>query len=348
MSEELTTVRDTHRFDEAALAAYLSTHLPGFAGGLQVKQFEGGQSNPTYLLMTPARNYVLRKKPPGKLLPSAHMVEREYRVIKALQDSAVPVPRAYLLCEDSSVIGTAFFVMEYVQSRLLKDPRLPDVDPDKRHAIYDAMIRTLAALHTVDPGQVGLTDFGKHGGYIARQTKRWSEQYRSSQTQEIESMNRLMQWLPEHIPADDATTTALVHGDYRLDNMLYHPDRPEVLAVLDWELSTLGHPLSDLAYCCLNYRVQMAGSYLGDVAGKEGIPSEQELVEMYCRYCGRDSIPDWNFYVVFSLFRYAAIVQGVHYRGLQGNAASERALRYGDLVRTVGDKAWNMVQGLLR
>lgn len=343
--EVLTPVRETHRIDEAALAAYLRDHLPEFNGTLQIQQFEGGQSNPTYLLRTPKRRYVLRKKPPGDLLPSAHMVEREYRVIKALENSPVPVPKAYLLCEDTAVIGTAFFVMDFVDGRLLRDPSLPGIEATQRRAIYTAMIQALAALHTVDVEAAGLSSFGKQGGYVARQIKRWGQQYLASQTKDIPSMHKLMDWLPEHIPDDDVTT--LVHGDFRLDNMLFHATEPKALAVLDWELSTLGHPLSDLAYTCMNYHIEMAGSYLGDIAGKDGIPSEQELVDEYCQHSGRDSIPNWKFYIAYSMFRYAAIVQGVHYRGLQGNAASERALLYGDLARSVGDKAWELVEAKL-
>ena len=341
-AEQLTSVRDAHRFDETKLAEYLTEHLPDFTGPLTVRQFEGGQSNPTFLLQTPAQSYVLRKKPPGELLPSAHMVEREYRVIKALQGSAVPVPKAYLLCEDNSIIGTSFFVMSYVTSRLLRDPTLPGFDPAQRQALYRAMIQTLAALHSVDITAVGLSDYGKHGGYVGRQIKRWSQQYQASQTQHITSMEQLMAWLPKHIPTDDVT--CLVHGDFRLDNMLFDPRPPQVLAVIDWELSTLGHPLSDLAYTCMNYHLNMPDGYIGAVAGQGGIPTEAELVAQYCHYSGRDAIPDWNFYLGFSLFRYAAIVQGVHYRGLQGNASSQRALQYGDLARLAGDKAWELAQ----
>ena len=343
MSEEaLTQVRAAHRFDEAALARYLSEQLEGFTGPLTVRQFEGGQSNPTFLLSTPAQQYVLRKKPPGKLLPSAHMVEREYRVLKALQGSAVPVPKVYLLCEDEGVIGTPFFVMDYVASRLLRDPTLPDMNANSRQAIYQAMAETLAALHNLDYQAAGLADFGKAGGYIGRQIRRWSEQYRASKTRDIAAMEKLMDWLPRHIPAEDST--CLVHGDFRLDNMLFHPSEPRVLAVLDWELSTLGHPLSDLAYTCMVYHIQMPAGYLGKVTGRDGIPTEPDFIAEYCRLTGRKSIPDWDFYLAFSLFRYAAIVQGVHFRGLQGNASSDSALHYGELVETVGKQAWDMVR----
>lgn len=340
--EELTDIRAAHRFDEAALGAYLTRHLPDFVGPLRIRQFEGGQSNPTFQLTTPAQRYVLRKKPPGQLLPSAHMVEREYRVLKALQTSAVPVPKVYLLCEDPSVIGTPFFVMDYIDGRLLRDPALADFAPAERRALYHEWIRVLAALHSVDYRAAGLADFGKTGAYVARQIERWSQQYRATKTREIASVERLMDWLPRHLPAEDST--CLVHGDFRLDNMLFHPTEARVLAVLDWELSTLGHPLADLAYTCMNHHIAMPGGYLGAIAGgASGIPNEAELLALYCRHTGRADIVDWHFYLAFSLFRYAAIVQGVHYRGLQGNAASERALQYGELARTAADKAWQLV-----
>ena len=339
--EALTQVRAAHRFDEARLAHYLSQQLPDFAGPLNVQQFEGGQSNPTYLLSTPARKYVLRKKPPGQLLPSAHMIEREYRVMQALQNSAVPVPPVHLLCADESIIGTPFYVMGYVEGRLLRDPTLPGLAGSERQALYKAMIKTLAALHMLDYTTAGLSDFGKPDGYIGRQIRRWSEQYRASKTHDIDAMEHLMEWLPAHIPADHSC--CLVHGDFRLDNMLFHPSEPHVLALLDWELSTLGHPLADLAYTCMVYHIRMPAGYLGEVAGQQGIPTEQELIAEYCRLTGRASIPDWQFYLAFSMFRYAAIVQGVHFRGLQGNASSASALRYGELAATVGTQAWAMI-----
>lgn len=341
--EQLTPVRSGHDFDRDRLAAYLAAHLPGFAGPLAVRQFEGGQSNPTFLLETPQRRYVLRKKPPGELLPSAHLIEREYRVMRALAETAVPVPRVHLLCEDAAVIGTSFFVMDYAAGRLLRDPALPGLDPAERTAIHRAATRTLAALHSVDIDAVGLGDFGRRGGYVTRQIKRWSQQYRATETETIAAMDQLIDWLPAHVPAEDAT--ALVHGDYRLDNLLFHADRPQVLAVLDWELATLGHPLADLAYTCMVYHLRLPDGYLGGVAGRVGIPTEAELVDEYCRHSGREGIADWSFFLAFSLFRYAAIVQGVHYRGLAGNASSERASAYGRLARTAAEAAWALVRG---
>lgn len=339
--EQLTPVRTGHDFDQARLADYLAAQLPGFRGPLAVRQFEGGQSNPTFLLETPDRRYVLRKKPPGELLPSAHLIEREYRVMAALADTDVPVPTMHLLCEDDTIIGTPFFVMDYITGRLLRDPALPGLSAAQRPALFDAQMRTLAALHAVDVDAVGLGDYGKRGGYVARQIKRWSQQYRATETETIAAMDRLIEWLPEHIPAEDST--ALVHGDYRIDNLLFHSERPEVLAVLDWELSTLGHPLADLAYTCMVYHVRLPDGYLGDVSGRDGVPTETELVARYCEYSGRDGIADWPFYLAFSLFRYAAIVQGVHYRGLQGNASSQRAGVYGTLARTASEAAWRLV-----
>src|SRR5215472_876229 len=244
-------VLEAHRFDVGALERYMRDHVAGFSGSLSIRQFRGGQSNPTYYLAAGSQEYVLRRKPPGKLLPSAHAVDREYRVITALGSTDVPVPRTYALCEDLSVVGTPFYVMECVHGRVFADPRMPGSDPAERSRIYDAMNDVLARLHRVDWRAIGLADFGRTGNYVARQIHRWTTQYRASETEKIDSMERLIAWLPEHIPADDTTT--LVHGDYRLANMIIHPREPRVVAVLDWELSTLGHPLGDLAYNCVPY-----------------------------------------------------------------------------------------------
>jgi len=255
-SEQLTEVREAHRFDERALERYLAEHLEGYRGPLRVQQFEGGQSNPTFLLSAQSGDYVLRKKPPGVLLPRAHMVEREYRIISALATTDVPVPRVHLLCETPEPIGTPFYVMDYVRGRLLRDPTLPDLKPAERRAIYEEILRVLASLHAVDYEAIGLADYGRPGNYFGRQIRRWSQQYEASKTREIPSMDRLMHWLPENIPADD--TSCIVHGDYRLDNLVLAADEPRVLAVLDWELSTLGHPLADLAHGCAQYHVSIA------------------------------------------------------------------------------------------
>jgi aminoglycoside phosphotransferase (APT) family kinase protein len=313
----------TLAIDVQALARHLRGKLPGLEGELRVRQFAGGQSNPTYLLEADEQRWVLRKKPPGRLLATAHMVDREYRIFSALAGSGVPVPRTYLFCSEPAVIGTEFYVMEYVPGRIFWNATLPEVaHATERSAIYSEMNRVLAALHGVDYTARGLADYGKPGNYFARQIKRWSQQYDAARTGELASMDRLIEWLPTQVPADDETR--LVHGDFRLDNMIFHPSEPRVLAVLDWELSTLGHPLADLAYNCMPYHGPFRGAPpLADVAGqRSGIPTEQDYVRQYCERVGRDGIPRWNFYLAFSFFRYASIVQGVHHRGLQGNASS--------------------------
>ncbi|MFW6197499.1 MAG: phosphotransferase family protein, partial [Myxococcota bacterium] len=289
-------VRDNHRFDETALEKYLAENIPGFAGPLTVCQFKGGQSNPTFWLGTPERPYVLRKKPPGKLLPSAHQVEREFRVTQALQNTDVPVAKLHLLCEDADVIGTPFYVMDYVQGRIFWNVQLPDCDKAERAAVYEELARVLAALHQVDYEAVGLGDFGKVGNYIPRQVARWSKQYEASKTDTVAPMEALMKWLPENVPANDETT--LTHGDYRLDNLIYHPTEPRALAVIDWELSTLGHPLADLAYTCMLYDMQMPKiGGLQDVDFEAtGIPNEDAFVARYCELTGRDGVEDWPYY----------------------------------------------------
>jgi len=336
-------VLEAHRFDVGALERYLCEHVPGFSGSLTVRQFRGGQSNPTYYLAAGGREYVLRRKPPGKLLPSAHAVDREYRVITALGTTDVPVPRTYALCEDSSVVGTPFYVMECVHGRIFADPRMPGVDPRERALVYDAMNDVLARLHRVDWRAIGLADFGRTGNYVARQIHRWTTQYRASETEKIESMERLIAWLPEHIPADDTTT--LVHGDYRLGNMIIAPGEPRVVAVLDWELSTLGHPLGDLAYNCVPYHVSgdsMEGFQGGDMAAL-GIPSERAYLDAYCRRTGRDGIEDWDFYVGFAMFRLAAIAQGIMGRVLAGTANDPNARLRGERARPMADAAWAVI-----
>jgi len=347
-ADEIIPVRSAHRFDEEALALYLEDKLEGFAGGLRVKQFGQGQSNPTYLLGSGDREWVLRKKPPGKLLPSAHAVDREYRVIKALQDTGVPVPEACLLCEDDTVVGTPFYVMKRAEGRIFRNPSMPEVSSaDERSVIMDAMNETLAKLHQVDLKAVGLEDFGKSGNYMSRQVSRWTRQYEASKTDEIESMESLIQWLNENIPDDETTT--IVHGDYRLENMVIHPTEPRVVAILDWELCTLGHPLADLAYNCMLYHFPAeSGTNLG-LGGLDlkamGIPSEAEYVDAYCRRTGRGSIPNWSFFLAFSIFRVAAIVQGVYKRGLDGIASSARAESLGIYVRFLSDTGWQIASG---
>jgi aminoglycoside phosphotransferase (APT) family kinase protein len=336
-------VLPTHRFDLEALERYMERQVEGFRGPLTVRQFRGGQSNPTYYLEAGDRQYVLRRKPPGKLLPSAHAVDREYRVITALAGSGVPVPRTYALCEDPDVIGTPFYVMAYVPGRVLPDPRLPGAATAERAAIYDAMNEVLARLHTVDWQAAGLADFGRPGNYVARQIHRWTSQYRASETEAIPAMERLIAWLPEHIPAPDETT--LVHGDYRLGNMIIHPTAPRVAAVLDWELSTLGHPLGDLAYHCLPFRLrhdQFEG-FAGE-ARPAGIPSEDEYLATYCRRTGRDGIPSWDFYVAFAMFRLGAIAQGIMGRVVAGTANDPNARDRGRRARPLAEAAWALVE----
>jgi aminoglycoside phosphotransferase (APT) family kinase protein len=339
-------VLPTHRFDVGALERYLAAHVEGFAGPLAVGQFRGGQSNPTYLLTTPRTAYVLRRKPPGKLLPSAHAVDREYRVITALSGSGVPVPRTYVLCEDPEVIGTVFYVMAYVPGRLYTDPRLPGVAATERAAIYDSLNEVLARLHTVDWRAVGLADFGKPGNYFARQIHRWSSQYRASETEKIEAMEQLIAWLPAHIPPQDETT--LVHGDFRLGNVLVQPDEPRIAAVLDWELSTLGHPLGDLAYHCLPFRLRH--EQFEGFAGQErpaGIPTEEEFLAAYCRRTGRPDIPQWDFYIAFAMFRLAAIAQGIMGRVIAGTANDPNARDRGARARPLAEAGWALVQKAL-
>ncbi|MDJ0789638.1 MAG: phosphotransferase [Myxococcota bacterium] len=347
---ELTPVRDAHRFDEAALAEYLAKEVPGLSGPLRVQQFEGGQSNPTFRIEAridgAERALVLRKKPPGELLKSAHQVDREYRVMTALRDTDVPVPETLVLCEDESVIGTSFYVMACVEGRVSPDALLPGLEPSERAAVYEDVIRVLAALHSVDPEAVGLGDFGRPGNYYARQVSRWSRQYEASKTSEIESMEALMRWLPENIP--DSDESRIAHGDYRIGNLVLHPTEPRIVAVLDWELCTIGHPLADLAYLCMGYHGPAAGAHetlaTADL-GALGIPSEEQLLARYCELTGRQRIERWGFYLAFQLFRSAAIVQGVYKRGIDGNASSERARTYGAMVAQQADHAWRIAKG---
>ena len=348
LPENLTPVRAAHIFDEARLDGYMREHVDGYRGPARVLQFEGGQSNPTFHITDGGgRMYVLRKKPPGKLLPSAHQVDREYRVIKALYDNSdVPVPRPFALCQDDQVIGTAFYIMEFTPGRVLADVKMPGISPADRGKIFDSMNDVLARIHNVDYRAAGLADFGREGQYIQRQIARWSSQYDLAQTEHIEAMEELKQWLPSHIPPGDETR--INHGDYRLGNTIVHPTEPRIVAVLDWELSTLGHPLADLGYNCMMYHFGEGFGASGGYAGVDlkafGIPTEQEYLAAYARRTGRAEVPSWNFYLAFSLFRLAAIVQGVYKRGLDGNASSETATKYGNRARTMAELAWKMVQ----
>jgi aminoglycoside phosphotransferase (APT) family kinase protein len=335
-----------HRFDGDRLAAYLAQHLAGCAGPLAVRQFQGGQSNPTYLLSTPAASYVMRSKPgpAAKLLPSAHAIEREFRVMHALHAQGIPVPRMLLLCEDESVIGRAFFLMEHVQGRIFWEQSLPDATPAERAAIYNEMNRVIAALHTVDIERAGLADFGKTGNYFERQINRWSRQYRASETGQIDAMNRLIDWLPRHVPQGDETT--IVHGDYRMDNLIFHATEPKIIAVLDWELSTLGHPLADFSYHCMSWHIP-PGAFRG-IAGLDlaalGIPTEAEYVARYCERTRRGAIEHWNFYLAYNLFRIAAILQGVYKRATEGIASSDNAVRAGENAKALAELGWRYAQ----
>jgi aminoglycoside phosphotransferase (APT) family kinase protein len=335
------------RFDEAALERYLAAHLAGFRSPLTVEQFRGGQSNPTFLLTAgEGAQYVLRKKPGGPLLPSAHAIEREFRVISALNGSAVPVARPLLLCEDASVVGTPFYLMSYAAGRNFWDPALPGLTPAERSAIYDEMNRVIVALHALDFGARGLADFGKPGNYFARQIARWSKQYRASETERIEAMEKLIDWLPANIPPGEET--ALVHGDYRLDNLIFDRQEPRVLAVVDWELSTLGHPLADFSYHAMQWR--LPASETRGLAGIDlrslGIPTEGEYVAAYCRRSGRSGIEPhvWEFCMAYNLFRVACILQGIAKRVLEGTAASRHARESAAQARPTAELGWQQVE----
>ncbi len=347
-------VPEQHPFDTDALERWLCTNLGGFQGPLQVRKFAGGQSNPTYQLITPACSYVMRAKPGpvAKLLPSAHAVEREYRVMHALQGTGVPVAHMHVLCEDESVIGRAFYIMEYVQGRVLWDQSLPGMGPDERRAIYLEMNRVQAALHLVKPASVGLEGYGKPGNYFERQIGRWSKQYLASVTDPIPEMDWLIEWLPSHIPASarDESLVSVVHGDFRLDNLMFHPTEPRVLAVLDWELSTLGHPLADFAYHCMSWHIA-PGIFRGieglDLAAL-GIPTEAEYIALYCQRTGFTTPQalkaDWNFYLAYNMFRLAAILQGIAKRVQAGTASSAQAQQSGAGAVPMARSAWQLAQ----
>jgi len=316
---------NTQKLDMYQLQPYLEEHVEGFEGICTAEKFPGGQSNPTFKLTAGGRHYVLRRKPPGELLASAHAVDREYRVLRALQDTDVPVPRVYCLCEDDSVIGSSFYVMEYLDGRVFWDPTLPEIGSrDGRVAIYDEMNRVLAAIHNVDVEAVGLGDYGKPGNYFARQISRWSRQYRASETEHSPAMEILMAWLPENIPPEEERSY-LVHGDYRLDNVMFHPTEARIIAVLDWELSTLGSPMGDLAGQVMGWMFPGIGPIpgLGEKSREEiGIPTNQDYVTRYCERTGREGVDNWPFYLAYSIFRACGIIQGVKKRMLSGNASS--------------------------
>lgn len=335
---------DSH-IDSSRLVPYLETNVPGFSGFKSIEKFPTGQSNPTYLLSAKSGRYVLRRKPSGQLLKSAHAVDREFRVMQALADTGMPVPTMYSLCEDDSVFGTMFYVMNYIEGRIFWDPALPDLSMPDRGRLYEEMIRVLAKLHGVDYCAAGLEDFGRPGSYFDRQINRWTKQYRSSETENVEAMENLMDWLPAHSPTDDGQT-GLIHGDYRLDNMIFHPVEFRILAVIDWEISTVGHPLADLAYFCTGLRIT-PGQHIQGLGGTDrrvlGIPEETEMLEQYCRLRKISSIENWSYYMVFCLFRLAAILQGVYKRSLDGNASNERAAKMGAMVGPLAEMAEKII-----
>ncbi|MGB3864978.1 MAG: phosphotransferase [Xanthobacteraceae bacterium] len=340
----LVPVLPNHRFDEAALTRYLSGLLPGFDRGCVVRQFQGGQSNPTFHLETPGGAYVLRKKPGGKLLPSAHAVDREYRVMKALIDTDVPVPCVRHFCDDPAIIGTIFYVMDYLPGRIYGDRSMPGVDAAHRRAAFLDMARVLGRLHHLEPAAVGLGDFGRSGNYVGRQIERWTKQYHAAALEPEPAMDRLMAWLAAHPAVADETTIA--HGDYRLGNLILHPTEPRVIAVLDWELATLGHPLADLAYCCLPWRTtpELQGIVGLDVPG---LPTEAEFVARYSEEAGRAVPGDLDFFIVFSMFRWAAIVAGVYRRALDGNASDANAVAVaGEKFRKLARRGWEIADSL--
>ncbi len=335
----------TDQLDLERLGRYLHTELPWLGDLLDARKFSDGQSNPTFLLSFSSGQYVLRRQPAGELLQSAHAVDREFRVIAALQGSAVPVPRAIHLCTQRDVIGSLFFLMSYQPGRIFWDPTLPDLDARERSAVYSEMNRVLAALHDIDIGAVGLEDFGRPGNYFERQVSRWSRQYRASEIEPIPAMDRLIEWLPQNMPVDDGLVS-LIHGDFRIDNIIFDTDSSRALALLDWELSTLGHPYADLAYQCMQWRMarDCVIPGLGEIERETlGIPSEQQYVAEYCERRGLAAIPHWNFYLVFSYFRFAAILQGVLRRAVDGNASSSKAFDYGALAPVLARDALELI-----
>jgi aminoglycoside phosphotransferase (APT) family kinase protein len=336
-------VREGLQFDVGRLEEYMTSHVEGFAGPLEVRQFRGGQSNPTYRLQAESGRYVLRRKPPGKLLKSAHAVDREFRVISALYGADFPVPRPYVLCKDDAVIGTMFYIMECVEGRIFWELDLPDSDPAERAAIYDSANATIASLHGFDYESLGLGDFGKPGNYFGRQISRWTGQYRASETATIPAMDQLIDWLPGNIPADESAS--IVHGDFRLDNVIIHPEEPRIIAVLDWELSTIGHPLADFTYHLMTWQMPEIGIGSAGLLGKDlaalGIPDEDEYAQKYCERTGRaGGIEDRNFYAAFNFFRLAAILQGIAGRVRDGTAASAHAGQAEKAVEPLAAQGW--------
>jgi aminoglycoside phosphotransferase (APT) family kinase protein len=336
-------VADRQKFDIDAMQAYMHEHVEGFSGELSVEQFKGGQSNPTFKLNAGGKSYVLRTKPgpAAKLLASAHAIDREFRVMDALHRAGFPAARQYALCTDESIVGRAFYIMEFVEGRVLWDQGMPGMTPAQRAAHYDEMNRVISQLHTIDYAAIGLADYGKPGNYFVRQIDRWTRQYKASETEKIDAMDRLIEWLPNNIPPGD--DTSIVHGDYRLDNMIFHPTEPRVLAVLDWELSTLGHPLADFSYHCMSWHIA-PGQFRG-ISGLDlkalGIPSEEEYIAKYCERTGKTiRKEDFDFYLAYNMFRMAGILQGIMKRYVDGTASSEQALQSGKAARPMAEMGW--------
>ena len=335
----------TSSLDAESLGNYLSSHIDSFEGLQSIEKFSGGQSNPTFLITANSGQYVLRRQPPGELLKSAHAVDREFKVISALRDTHVPVPIAYHLCEDRSVIGSMFYVMSYEAGRIFWNAALPELDKPQRGLVHHQLIEVMAAIHNVDLEAVGLSDYGKGKNYFERQIGLWTKQYRAAETETIDNIEQLISWLPANMPADIENVT-LLHGDYRLDNVILHAQEPRIIAVLDWELSTLGNPVADLAYFCMGLRLP-GGISMPGLAGLDrqelGVPSEEEIVARYCELRGIENIPNWNFYLVFSFFRLCSICQGVYKRALMGNASNEKALDVGKTVHVLSDLAVDLI-----
>ena len=330
-----------------ALHAYLSQHIPDFEGELTINAFAAGQSNPTYLLETPTKKYVLRRKPSGKLLPSAHAVDREYRVMTALGKTGFPVPKTYLYAEEPEIVETPFFVMDFVEGRVFFNTRMPELEPDERRQMFEAINRTMAQLHAIDPESVGLGDYGKQGNYFTRQIGRWSKQYKASETDDIPEMDNLIAWLPDNIPVDD-TETRVIHGDFGLHNLMFHPTEPRIVAVLDWELSTLGHPIADLTYNMMPWYAPHVENVMVSFQGLDleahGVPAFEEYMTRYCERTGRDPIEKPDFFKAYNLFRLAAIAQGIVARAIQGNASNPQAMQLRQFVRPLAELGWQFAK----